>query len=68
MSKYFGRLKWIRTVTVGVGILALAFVVQVVAVARYMSNEFVDSIKIVVLFGALVAAIGTVGVVLGPRR
>lgn len=68
LSKYFGRLKWIRTLMVGVAILVVFFVAQFVVVIRNMGTPLVRVMQVGVFTGALIAGVGIVGTIVGGRH
>ncbi len=68
LSKYFGRLKWIRTLAGGVGIVMVSLVFQVVGSIGQLGTAYVRIWQTTILLGAVVAAIGFVGVVIGGRH
>lgn len=68
LSKYFGRLKWIRTLMVGVAILLVFFLLQFIVVIRNMGTPLVRVMQVGVFTGALVAGVGIVGTIVGGRH
>ena len=68
LSKYFGRLKWIRTAAVGVFIVMVSLLFQIIGSIGQLGTAFVRIWQTTILFGAVVAAIGIVGVVVGGRH
>ena len=68
LSKYFGRLKWIRTLMVGLTIVLLALALQVVGVLAQLGGEYGTLMRNAVRVGAAVFAVGAVGVVVGGKR
>ena len=68
LSKYFGRLKWIRTVMVGVSIVLLAFVLQVVGFIGQFGDGYLQTMRNLIRAGTVVFAVGFVGVVVGGKR
>ncbi len=68
LSKYFGRLKWIRTLMVGLTIVLLALALQVVGVLGQLGGEYGSLMRNAVRVGAAVFAVGAVGVVVGGKR
>ena len=68
LSKYFGRIKWIRTLMVGVGIVLVAIVFQIVGVVGLFGHAYIRTVQIVVALGAAVALVGAVGVVVGGKH
>ncbi len=67
LSKYFGRLKWIRTMMVGTAVVIVALILQVVGVIGRFGG-LIAIMKGAILFGAALASIGLVGVVVGGRH
>jgi hypothetical protein len=68
LSKYFGRLKWIRTMVVGVAIVLAALFLQIVGSVGRFGHTYIEIMRIVVIVGAIVAAVGIVGVLIGGRH
>ena len=68
LSKYFGRLKWIRTLMVGVAVLVVFFVLQFIVVIRNMGTPLVRVMQVGVFTGALVAMVGIVGPIVGGKH
>lgn len=68
LSKYFGRLKWIRTAGVGVSIVIVSLVFQIVGSIGQLGTAFVRIWQTTIIFGAIVAAIGIIGVLVGGRH
>ncbi|MCH7490612.1 MAG: hypothetical protein IID05_07945 [Gemmatimonadetes bacterium] len=68
LSKYFGRLKWIRTVMVGVSIVLAALVLQVIGAIGQFGAAYLGVMRDVIRAGVLVFGVGAVGVVVGGRR
>ena len=68
LSKYFGRLKWIRTLMVGVGIVVLGVVGEVVGQIGDLDSGYFWIMRNTVRIGALVGGVGVVGVVVGGRH
>jgi hypothetical protein len=68
LSKYFGRLKWIRTAAVGVFIVMVSLLFQIIGSIGQLGTAFVRIWQTAILFGAVVAAIGIVGVIVGGRH
>ncbi|MCH7717619.1 MAG: hypothetical protein IH876_15945 [Gemmatimonadetes bacterium] len=68
LSKYFGRLKWIRTVMVGVSIVLVALVLQVIGAIGQFGAAYLGVMRDVIRAGVLVFGVGAVGVVVGGRR
>jgi hypothetical protein len=67
LSKYFGRLKWIRTMMVGTAVVMLALVLQIIGVIGRFGG-LIAVMKVTILVGAVLASIGVVGVVVGGRH
>jgi hypothetical protein len=67
LSKYFGRIKWIRTMAVGVAIVLVALALQLIgAIGRFAAlNELM---KYVIRIGAVVTMVGAVGIIVGGRH
>ena len=68
LSKYFGRLKWIRIVMVGVTISIVALLLQLVGAIGLFGFTYIRIMRSIVLFGAIVACVGAVGVLIGGRH
>ncbi len=68
LSKYFGRLKWIRTVMVGVSIVLVALVLQVVGAIGQFGADYLRVMRDVIRVGVVVFGVGAVGVIVGRRR
>ncbi len=68
LSKYFGRLKWIRTLMVGVGISLMALILQLIGAIGLFGFAYVRIMRSIVLFGAVVACVGATGVLIGGRH
>lgn len=68
LSKYFGRLKWIRTMMVGVAIVLLALVLQLIGVGLTLGMPYVRFMRGTILVGAAVVAVGLLGVLIGGRH
>lgn len=68
LSKYFGRLKWIRTALVGLAIVALALVLQIGGVIASAEPPYIHTMQGAILVGAAVTAVGIVGVLVGGRH
>jgi hypothetical protein len=68
LSKYFGRLKWIRTFMVGVGIAVGALLLQFVGAIGLFGFTYIKVMRIAIMVGAGVTAIGLVGIIVGGRH
>ncbi|MCZ6737956.1 MAG: hypothetical protein O7B77_08260 [Actinobacteria bacterium] len=68
LSKYFGRLKWIRTVMVGVSIVLVALVLQVIGAIGQFGVDYLHLMRDVIRVGVVVFGVGAVGVIVGKRR
>lgn len=68
LSKYFGRLKWIRTLMVGVAISLVALILQFIGAIGLFGFAYIRVMRAIVLFGAVVACVGAAGVVIGGRH
>ena len=68
LSKYFGRLKWIRALAVGVATVLLALAGEVVGQFGRFGATYFWIMRNAVRIGALVAGVGIVGVVVGGRH
>jgi len=68
LSKYLGRLKWIRIMTVGVTIVVIAFLLQVAGSIGQLGDAYVAVTRKVILVGAAIFAVGFVGVIIGGRH
>lgn len=68
LSKYFGRLKWIRTFVVGVAVVVLAFAGEIIGHIGRLGTTYFWIMRNAVRLGALVAAVGFTGVIVGGRR
>ena len=65
LSKYFGRLKWIRLMMVGVAIVLVALFLQMIGLVAQISSVYIVFLKRSVLAGAVLFGIGFAGVILG---
>ena len=68
LSKYFGRLKWIRTFVIGVAIVLLSVALQLIGLGIRPGTRFVQFTMAGVLIGAAVAIIGALGVIIGGKH
>jgi len=68
LSKYFGRLRWIRALMVGVAIVVVAFASQMLGHLFRLGDVYYQITKYAIRLGALVALVGTLGVVIGGKR
>ena len=68
LSKYFGRLKWIRTMMVGVAIVILAFIAQVIGAVGPDGPTFLPMMRQVMRVGAVVFGIGVVGIIIPGKH
>ena len=68
MSKYFGRLKWIRTLAVGVGIVLVFLILQIIGAVGRFGEAYTVTMQIAVLLGGLIAIVGMIGVVIGGKH
>jgi hypothetical protein len=68
LSKYVGRLKWVRTMSVGVAIVVVGFLLQIIGVLRVAGSAYVRVMQAIVLTGAIVFVIGAVGVIVGGKH
>ncbi len=68
LSKYFGRLKWIRTAAFGVLIVMVSLLLQIVGSIGQLGTAFVRIWQMTIIVGAVIAAVGIVGVIVGGRH
>ena len=68
LSKYFGRLKWIRTLMVGVSIVLVALVLQVIGAIGQFGVGYLHVMRDVIRVGVVVFGVGAVGTIVGKRR
>ncbi|UCG88687.1 MAG: hypothetical protein JSW71_09170 [Gemmatimonadota bacterium] len=68
LSKYFGRLKWIRTTMVGLVIVALALVLQIGGVIASAEPPYIHTMQAAIIVGAAITAVGIIGVLIGGRH
>lgn len=68
LSKYFGRIKWIRLAMIGVGLVFLGLVLQIFGVLAQYEPGYFTVMKAVLNTGVGIFAIGMAGVVVGGRR
>jgi hypothetical protein len=68
LSKYFGRLKWIRTMMVGVAIVVLAFIAQIFGSVGPDGPTFLPMMRQVMRIGAVVFGVGVVGIIIGGKH
>jgi hypothetical protein len=68
LSKYLGRLKWIRIMTVGVTIVVIGLLLQVIGSIGQLGDAYVGVMRRVILAGAAIFAVGFVGVIIGGRH
>jgi len=68
LSKYFGRLKWIRTVTIGLAIALVFLALQILGFRGFRSPTYMRVMRGGVLLGVVVALVGMVGIVIGGKR
>ncbi len=68
LSKYFGRLKWIRTLMVGVSIVLVALVLQVIGAIGQFGVDYLHLMRDAIRVGVVVFGVGAVGVIVGKRR
>jgi len=68
LSKYFGRIKWIRTAMVGLAIVVLALVLQIGGVLVNAEPPYIHTMQVAILGGAIITAVGIVGVLIGGRH
>lgn len=68
LSKYFGRLKWIRTAMIGVAVVLAALVLQLLGIVLILGPRYNTVMKSALLVGAAATVIGVAGVVIGGRH
>jgi len=68
LSKYFGRLKWIRTFVIGVAIVILSVALQLIGLGIRPRTRFVQFTMIGVLIGAAVTVVGALGIIIGGKH
>ena len=68
ISKYIGRLKWIRLMMVSVLIVLVALFLQMIALVAQVDAVYIAVLKRTVLAGAGLFVVGSAGVILGRRH
>ncbi len=68
LSKFFGRLKWILTMMVGVAIVISAFIAQVIGAVGPDGPTFLPMMRQVMRVGVVVFGIGVVGIIIPGRH
>lgn len=68
LSKYFGRIQWIRTMAAGVMLVLIAFVCELVGAMIRFPEWYYTVMRNLIRLGALVTAVGAVGVLIGRRH
>ena len=68
MSKYFGRLKWIRTLSVGVAAIILFVTLQIIGSMARFGEAYTVTMQVLVLAAGAVALVGMAGVIVGGKH
>lgn len=68
MSKYFGRIKWIRTFGVGIVMVLLFVTMQIIGSVARIGEAFTVTMQILVALGGIISIIGIVGIIVGGKR
>ena len=68
ISKYMGRIKWIRLMMVSVLVVLVALLLQMMALVAQIDALYIAVLKRVILVGAVLFAVGLVGVIVGRRH
>ena len=68
LSKYFGRLKWIRTAMVGLAIVAWSLLLQIGGVLASAEPPYIHTMQAGIVTGAIITAIGILGILIGGRH
>lgn len=68
LSKYFGRIQWIRAMAAGVLLVLIAFVCELVGALIRFPEWYYTVMRNLIRLGAIVTAVGAVGVLIGRRH
>ena len=66
LSRYFGRLKWIRTLMVGLAVVLVSLAAQMVGNIAGFSNYEIT--RNAIRIGAAVSGVGIIGIIVGGRH
>jgi hypothetical protein len=68
LSKYFGRIQWIRTMAAGVVLVLVGFVCELVGAMIRFPEWYYFVMRNVIRLGAILTAIGALGVLIGKKH
>jgi len=68
MSKYFGRLKWIRTFGIGIVTVLVFVTLQIIGSVARIGEAFTVTMQILVGIGGVVSIIGIIGIIVGGKH
>jgi hypothetical protein len=68
MSKYFGRLRWIRTLGIGAAMVIMFVTLQIIGSLLRIGEAYTITMQVLVLIGGIISIVGIIGIVVGGKH